>query len=589
MVRHTSLLAGKRRFFGSASVVCGAVLMLSSGVFANGTVNQIGNDILGVAPSNDFGYSVAMSSDGSRIAIGSPFGSSNGVVRIYEFDGNAWEKLGADIVGESSNDQSGWSVSMSSDGTRVAIGARFNNFGGHVRVYELDNGTWQQVGGDIDSEAQGDTSGWSVGLSADGSRVAIGAPNNYADTQNSQDKRGHVRVFQLTNGAWQQMGSDIDGAASREQSGWTVAISSDGSHVIIGAPYSTKGNARVYKWNSNSWEKVGQDLTGDADGDLFGWTVAISANGKRAIVGAPYNDDAASNSGHARVFEWDDSANPPAWQQVGSALTGNPTYHEFGHAVAISSDGTVIAIGGPYDQSPSAPQYKGIVRLYQLQNDTWTQVGVDLAGNARNDWLGFSLAMSQNGKRIISGAPGSTSRTGFARVFGIIESPSAPTITSITPTADGLSVAFTPPASNGGARITNYEYSLDNGTTWTLRSPAAATSPLVISGVTPSSQYTVRLRAINSIGSGASSNSVASNMTVANPADATSSTTTTVSDTAVAQKSTTKSSPEELPASGSNTVILITLAVAFLVLGLTLLRDQNFSEDCIQHKTDHTN
>ena len=86
---------------------------------------------------------------------------------------------GADIDGEAAGDQSGYSVSMSSDGTRVAIGATYNDGSGsnagHVRVYAESGGTWAQVGADIDGEAAGDQSGRSVSMSSDGTRVAIGA------------------------------------------------------------------------------------------------------------------------------------------------------------------------------------------------------------------------------------------------------------------------------------------------------------------------------------------------------------------------------------------------------------------------------
>jgi len=82
------------------------------------------------------------------------------------------------------------SVSLSSDGNIVAIEARWNNgngiFSGHVRVYHWDGSTWYQLGADIDGEATGDDSGYSVSLSSDGHKLAIGAPNNGG---------GYVRVF----------------------------------------------------------------------------------------------------------------------------------------------------------------------------------------------------------------------------------------------------------------------------------------------------------------------------------------------------------------------------------------------------------
>ncbi|MFM8602095.1 MAG: fibronectin type III domain-containing protein [Actinomycetota bacterium] len=86
----------------------------------------------------------------------------------------------------------------------------------------------------------------------------------------------------------------------------------------------------------------------------------------------------------------------------------------------------------------------------------------------------------------------------------------APAITSVTPSAtQTLSVAFTAPSSDGGSTITNYQYSLNGGASWTTRSPVAVTSPLVITGLTNGSSYTVVLRAVNVNGGGTSSNAVA--------------------------------------------------------------------------------
>ena len=92
-------------------------------------------------------------------------------------------------------------MSLSSDGTEVAIGAWGNDAtgdtAGHVRVYEWNSGTssWDQKGGDIDGEAAGDFSGVSVSLSSDGAKVAIGAYVN--DGANGFDS-GHVRVYSIT-------------------------------------------------------------------------------------------------------------------------------------------------------------------------------------------------------------------------------------------------------------------------------------------------------------------------------------------------------------------------------------------------------
>lgn len=86
--------------------------------------------------------------------------------------------------------------------------------------------------------------------------------------------------------------------------------------------------------------------------------------------------------------------------------------------------------------------------------------------------------------------------------------PPAPTSLIATPKASSLQIAFSDPISNGGSPLTNYEYTLDNGSTWIALSPADSTTPVTISGLTDGSSYTVKLRAVNALGSGATSTSV---------------------------------------------------------------------------------
>ncbi len=115
-------------------------------------------------------------------------------------------QIGLDINGEAASDFSGNSVSFSSDGSRVAIGAYGNDGNGsdagHVRIYEFTNCGWVQLGLDIDGEVAGDWSGWSVSLSSDGSRVAIGAYNN----DGNAPWAGHVRIYDWNGSAWVQVG-----------------------------------------------------------------------------------------------------------------------------------------------------------------------------------------------------------------------------------------------------------------------------------------------------------------------------------------------------------------------------------------------
>merc|ERR550537_421185 len=99
--------------------------------------------------------------------------------------------MGSDIDGEAAYDRSGSSVSLSADGTRLAVGAPFNDgsgsYAGHARVFEYSaaSGRWEQLGADIDGEAAYDMSGHSVSLSADGTRLAVGAAWNDGNGSNA--------------------------------------------------------------------------------------------------------------------------------------------------------------------------------------------------------------------------------------------------------------------------------------------------------------------------------------------------------------------------------------------------------------------
>ncbi|QJP33479.1 hypothetical protein F0365_03170 [Nonlabens sp. Ci31] len=149
-----------------------------------------------------------------------------------------WRQLGIDLDGEASIDYSGFSVSTSADGLTVAIGAPYNDENGsdsgHVRIYSYVNNSWQQLGADIDGEAAGDYSGQSVSLSSDGTIVAIGAPYNDGNGLDS----GHVRIYSYVNSSWQKLAADIDGEAGSDYSGESVSLSRDGSIVAIGAAYN---------------------------------------------------------------------------------------------------------------------------------------------------------------------------------------------------------------------------------------------------------------------------------------------------------------------------------------------------------------
>ena len=390
-------------------------------------ISQLGSDIDGEAANDYSGYSVSLSSDGTRVAIGAYSndgnGNSSGHVRIYELSGGTWSQLGSDIEGEAADDNSGYSVSLSSDGTRVAIGAYSNdgngNSSGHVRIYELSGGTWSQLGSDIDGEAAYDQSGSSVSLSSDGTRVAIGAPYNDGTSSNA----GHVKVYEYSGGTWNQLGSDIEGEAADDNSGYSVSLSSDGTRVAIGAygndgTDSDAGHVRVYEWNdgTSSWDKLGSDIEGEAADDYSGRSVSLSSDGTRVAIGAPFNDGNGNASGHVRVYEFSGGD----WSQLGSDIDGEAADDNSGYSVSLSSDGTTVAIGAIYNDGTGSNA--GHVRIYKLSGGTWSQLGSDIDGEAANDYSGLSVSLSSDGTSVAIGAPyndGSFSNAGHVRVHSM--------------------------------------------------------------------------------------------------------------------------------------------------------------------------
>ena len=180
-----------------------------------------------------------MSSDGTTVAVGAKSNDGNGDfaghVRVFEFSGGSWSQLGSDIDAEAAGDNFGESIALSADGTTLAVGAPMNDGigmnGGHVRVFGFSGGNWNQLGSDIDAEAAYDNFGESIAISADGNRVVVGAVGNDTTGLNA----GQVRVFDLLMGEWVPAGPDINGEAADDEFGRSVGISDDGSRIVVGA------------------------------------------------------------------------------------------------------------------------------------------------------------------------------------------------------------------------------------------------------------------------------------------------------------------------------------------------------------------
>ncbi|MCX6879799.1 MAG: InlB B-repeat-containing protein [Verrucomicrobia bacterium] len=149
----------------------------------------------------------------------------------------------------------------------------------------------------------------------------------------------------------------------------------------------------------------------------------------------------------------------------------------------------------------------GAPSSYSLSGGTGHNLGGGGTGPATFGSRSFSaLANTGGGGGGGWGGGGGSGGSGIVIVaYRAQTTPSAPMITGVTAGNGTLRVAFTAPASDGGAAISNYQYSTNNGATFTAVSPAATTSPIVISGLTNGTAYTVRILAVNAVGDGAAS------------------------------------------------------------------------------------
>ena len=168
----------------------------------SGMWEQRGQNIIGEANNDRSAQALSISDDGNTVAITAPFNDANGVnsgqVRVYDYNSGTmmWEQRGQDL--DSSAGAGGiMDVSLSSDGDTVAVGWAVNDDNGMDRgvviIYDWNetNMMWESRGMNIIGQSVMDRSGQSVSLSVDGSIVAIGSPSNSA----GNFQAGQVRVF----------------------------------------------------------------------------------------------------------------------------------------------------------------------------------------------------------------------------------------------------------------------------------------------------------------------------------------------------------------------------------------------------------
>ena len=304
-------------------------------------------------PSYDtlFGNAVAVSADGNTVIVGDPgecgHGLNNcehGAAYIFTRSGSTWTQQ-AELHG---GPGFGGAVALSSDGNTALVGAGLSGYYGHFHalggnapptLFSRSGTTWTQTATLSTSEPPGpfDDFGYAVALSADGDTALIGD-----STQN--EEAGSAYVFTGSGSTWTQQ-AQLTG--SDEMQGWnfgaSVALSASGQTALVGAPAPGAGSAYVFADSGSTWTQQSELTPDDAEVKSFdGWfgdAVALDSEGNVALVGAPWSEE---DFGAVYAFG-SESSN---WGQLGEFVLANATpYDYFGDAVALNGEGNVALIG----------------------------------------------------------------------------------------------------------------------------------------------------------------------------------------------------------------------------------------------------
>lgn len=352
---------------------------------------------------SEFGNSLALSSDGMTLAVGA------------------------------------WREDSSSSGVGGAQGGSGSMDSGAVYVFVRSGGMWvQQAYVKASSNDSTDGFGIAVALSADGNTLAVGASGedsnatgiNGNQLDNSALNSGAVYVFLRSAGTWtQQAYIKASNTGTRDGFGNAVALSADGNTLAVGASLQegdNSGAAYVFARNAGMWAQQAFIKASNAGANnFFGQSVALSGDGNTLAVGAAGEDSNATgingdqannlapNAGAAYVFV----RNVTTWTQQAYIKASNADAGDsFGYPLALSGDGTTLAVGARSEDSNAAgiggngannlAAGSGAVYVFVRNAATWTQQAyVKASFNGIGDQFGISVALSADGSTLAVGSP----------------------------------------------------------------------------------------------------------------------------------------------------------------------------------------
>lgn len=351
-----------------------------------------------------FGYAVAISQDGNTAIVGAPqddtLGKNTGTVYVFTRIGVSWTRQAKLMAYDpASNMHFGAGVALSNNGNIAVIGARgAEEVAGTVYEFKRTGDLWVQQAKIVASDSVAyDYFGGSLSISQDASTLVVGA--RYA-----VGRKGQAYVYNRVGPIWTEIAklSSIDSQVD-DLYGSSVAISADGTFILVGSPYADDlyqdtGCALVYYRSGLNW--IHQHTIRPLErrsGDMFGISVSLSSNGSTAVIGA-YGDSTDDEiHGSAYIF----TRTSTSWTQHTKLNSTDLAEHDyFGNAVSISPNGTEVLVGAYNKASGTGAGY-----VFIKVNDKWLQQSKLVAGDGmQGDWFGYSVSLSTYGTTAILGA-----------------------------------------------------------------------------------------------------------------------------------------------------------------------------------------
>jgi PKD repeat protein len=410
-------------------------------VMAQVTRTAVLNAASDAAADDRFGASVALSGDGTTALVAAEWinlaPTPPGRVYVFKKNGATWSRIAVLCSPDAADgDEFGSSVALSYDGNTALIGAGNARMGtitsaGQAYVFRNNAGTWSLSSILSASDAAaGDHFGTSVALSGDGNTAFIGADSARVGTDNWA---GKVYVFTGSGNSWSQkqilIASDT---VTFAYFGHSVALSGDtaviGAYEATAGTTDSAGQAYVFKNSGGTWsESAILSASNPARYEYFGYSTALSDDGKTAFIGAPW---ATVNSADyaGKVYVFTDSGG--AWSQ--SEVLSAPEavdLHYFGNSIAISGDAAVVSNIGKI-----IPATAGRAYIYRKDEGSWFRTHVLKDADATGyDGFGWSVALRRT--TALVGATladtGTTADAGQAYFFTF--STPAPVVAGISP------------------------------------------------------------------------------------------------------------------------------------------------------------